>query len=83
MQSYKIAFVARACNIQCVSCIRVVQWKHETLLQWEIQLFNEQPNDVHSGGPPPNCGRFSTFYWAAQHFLSWAVFAAPVAWDQT
>jgi len=37
---------------------------------------------VSSGGPRPNCGPFSTFYWAAQHFL-WAVFAAPVALAQT
>jgi len=28
IQSYKIVFVAHACNIQWVSCIRVVQWKH-------------------------------------------------------
>jgi len=42
---------------------------------------NEKPsyltnNTVSSGGP------FSTFCWAAQHLL-WAVFAAPVAWNQT
>jgi len=42
MQSYKIVFVARACNFDCiVPCIRVVQWKLKTLHQWEIQLFNE------------------------------------------
>jgi len=34
-------------------------------------------NTVPSGGPRPNCGLFSTIYWAAQHLL-WAVFAAPV-----
>jgi len=39
-------------------------------------------NTVPSGGPLPNCGLFSSFYWAAQHSL-WAVFAAPVAWAQT
>jgi len=36
-------------------------------------------NTVPSGGPRPNCGLFSSFYWAAQHFLLWAVFAAPFA----
>jgi len=40
-------------------------------------------NTVTSGGYWPNWGPFSTFYWAAQHLLLWAVFAAPVAWDQT
>jgi len=39
-------------------------------------------NTVPSGGPRSNCGSFSTFYWAAQLCL-WAVFAVPVAWDQT
>jgi len=36
-------------------------------------------NTVPSGGPRPNYGPFSAFYWAAQHLLLWAVFAAPVA----
>jgi len=39
-------------------------------------------NTVPRGGPWPNNGSFSTFYWAAQHLL-WAVFAAPVVWAQT
>jgi len=39
-------------------------------------------NIVPSGGPRPNYGPFSTFYWAARQFL-WAAFAAPVTWDQT
>jgi len=39
-------------------------------------------NTVPSGGPRPNCGLFSTFYWAAQHLLR-AVFSTPVAWAQT
>jgi len=39
-------------------------------------------NIVPNGGPRPNCGLFSTFYWAAQHLL-WTVFAAPVARAQT
>jgi len=40
-------------------------------------------NTVHSGEPLPNCGLFSTFYWAAQHLLLWAVLAALFAWNQT
>jgi len=39
-------------------------------------------NTVPNGGPRPNHGPFSTFYWAAQHLL-WALFPAPVGWDQT
>jgi len=35
---------------------------------------------VPSGGPRPDYGLFSTFYWAVQHLL-WTVFAAPVSWD--
>jgi len=48
---------------------------------------NEKPsyltnNTVPRGGPRPNFGPFSSFYWAAQHLL-WAVFIAPVVWAQT
>ena len=39
-------------------------------------------NTVPSGGPQPNYGPFSTFFWAAKYLL-WAVFAVLVAWDQT
>jgi len=42
MQSYKIVFVAHACNIQCIlhqSCL--MKTRNFTVHQWEIQLFNE------------------------------------------
>jgi len=38
---------------------------------------------VPGGGPLPKCRLFRTSYWAAQHLLLWAVFAALVACDKT
>ena len=40
IQSCKIVFVARACNIRCI-CIRVVQWKLNTLHQRLHKFLSE------------------------------------------
>jgi len=56
--------------ISSVSCIRVVQWKLNTLHQWEVQLFNQWHFT-------PVVGKLLA---SAQLC---AVFATPVAWGQT
>jgi len=57
--------------ISSVSCIRVVQRKHETLHHWEIQLFSEQLWAIQHF----SLGRATV--------VAWAVLAALVAWNQT
>jgi len=57
-----------------VSCIRVVQWQtqHFTVYTKEKSSYSAD-NTIRQRsancGPWPNCGPFSTFYWAAQHLL--------------
>jgi len=80
IQSFEIAFVARTCNIQCIlhqSC------PMKTLKLYTNEKFSCLTNNTAQWGPRPNYRLFSNFYWAAQHLLLWAVFAAPVTWDQT
>ena len=58
IQSYKIAFVARACNIQR-SCIRVVQWKLRNFTPMRNCCLTN--NTVPSGGLGPIIGCSTLF----------------------